>query len=482
VLLSIISSFFGFLTSNNNLFTVGVGLLCLNSFLLPNLFGSLQQFIQILEHFLVVHVEILERDNFYDWLLEWLTDNRHLFIVSTNYRAKVMKNNTNQDHLYSWLLYNRKTVDADMVSLRNPPPVLFEPGPGKHLLWYKGRLIFLDRCSEKGDNSSSYDSAQTNQHASKIILWKLGPSKEVFHLMLTEARDYCLSKNKGKLVVFTRDNNFTRLASWQVFTRQEKIPFHSVILDGAQAQEILNDVKLFLGRKSDYLAKSVPYRRSYLFYGPPGGGKTSFVKALAGQLNFNVCIVSLSSEIDNEVLNGLFVNAPENTILLIEDIDSIFPSREEEEQSTNSKNLSVENMSHGHKKGLTLAGLLNAIDGIASQEGRIIIMTTNYPEKLDPALLRPGRLDRAYEFGLATKDQARRFFLKFHPKHIDLANKFVANFQEKRFSMAQLQSYFIFTMDDPKAAADYHRFVQFTKQQEIGRTKPTQKENVNDNK
>jgi chaperone BCS1 len=70
---------------------------------------------------------------------------------------------------------------------------------------------------------------------------------------------------------------------------------------------------------------------------------------------------------------------------------------------------------------VTFSGLLNALDGVASQEGRVLFMTTNHIEKLDPALIRPGRCDVIVKFDLATADQARRMFLRFFPTETDLA-------------------------------------------------------------
>jgi mitochondrial chaperone BCS1 len=72
---------------------------------------------------------------------------------------------------------------------------------------------------------------------------------------------------------------------------------------------------------------------------------------------------------------------------------------------------------------MTFSGFLNAIDGVRSQEGRIIIMTTNYKERLDPALLRPGRVDEMYEIGLSSRFQIERMCFRFF-KDEKLAKEF----------------------------------------------------------
>lgn len=121
----------------------------------------------------------------------------------------------------------------------------------------------------------------------------------------------------------------------------------------------------------------IPYKRSYLLYGPPGTGKSSLAQALAAEIKYSICFVNCSDKINDYQFNYLLNTAPLKSVILIEDVDSIFSER---------KNVEKLNM-------LTFSGFLNAIDGVRSQEGRIIILTTNYKERLDPALLRPGRVD-----------------------------------------------------------------------------------------
>jgi len=105
----------------------------------------------------------------------------------------------------------------------------------------------------------------------------------------------------------------------------------------------------------------------------------------------HICYVNLSSgNFDDDGLNRCLNLAPANSIILIEDIDSVFVQREsmlkKKFGNSDEKNCQV-----------TFSGLLNALDGVRAQEGGIIVMTTNHREKLDPALLRPGRCDLQVE-------------------------------------------------------------------------------------
>ncbi len=93
----------------------------------------------------------------------------------------------------------------------------------------------------------------------------------------------------------------------------------------------------------------------------------------------NLCYLNLSSgDVDDDKFNRLLLDAPPKSILLLEDIDAIFSQREKGVFTS---------------RKLTFSGFLNALDGVRSQEGQILFMTTNHIENLDPALLRPGRTD-----------------------------------------------------------------------------------------
>jgi mitochondrial chaperone BCS1 len=92
---------------------------------------------------------------------------------------------------------------------------------------------------------------------------------------------------------------------------------------------------------------------------------------------------------------------------------------------------------------------------VASAEGRMMVMTTNHIERLDPALIRPGRADVKLAFGNATAAQAGRLFARFFPKEIELASAFAGRLEDRRFSMATLQDYLMLHRRDP-AQAVYH--------------------------
>ena len=112
---------------------------------------------------------------------------------------------------------------------------------------------------------------------------------------------------------------------------------------------------------------------------------------------------------------------------------------------------------------VTMSGLLNVIDGVGSEEGKLFFATTNYIDRLDPALLRPGRIDRKVEYRLATQEQAEALYVRFFPdrrlaefdvteKAIDLAKRFAQKIPADEFSTAELQGYLLGHKKTPGAA------------------------------
>lgn len=226
---------------------------------------------------------------------------------------------------------------------------------------------------------------------------------------------------------------------WTKIQSKKPRAMESVILDTGLKDKIIADIKKFQDSAQWYVEKGVPYRRGYLLYGPPGTGKTSFTQAIAGELKLNICYLNLSGgHMDDDGLNRALNDAPSHSIIFLEDIDGIFVGRE-----------SV-NQDNRHRRSVTFSGLLNALDGVRSQEGRILFMTTNHRERLDPALLRPGRADFHAQLNNASYDQMQRMFLKFNPGREELATKFADALPEHKLSLAKLQGHFLKYRDQPE--------------------------------
>lgn len=155
--------------------------------------------------------------------------------------------------------------------------------------------------------------------------------------------------------------------------------------------------------------------------------------------------LSSSKNMNDDTLNNLMNTTPENSIILLEDIDAAFPRRDlkEDEEKSKKDMMSPEEASSGK---VTMRGLLNALDGVASTEGRLVFLTTNYVTKLDPAMTRPGRVDKKVHIALPTDTQIGKMFSRFYPEGLEAhRDEFVNVIRAlpKPVSMAMIQGLFM---------------------------------------
>lgn len=184
----------------------------------------------------------------------------------------------------------------------------------------------------------------------------------------------------------------------------------SLLLQADDKERLLHDLERFKSARQRYRQLGIPYHRGYLFYGPPGTGKTSLVSALAAHFSMSIYGLNLS-EMNDRSLKHAMNQVPENALVLFEDIDGMTPaqSRLGEAPGAGKANQPVSGM------GVTLSGLLNVLDGFHAPEGVVYVMTTNHVEKLDAALLRPGRIDYRLYLGCATLSQKVELYRRFFP-------------------------------------------------------------------
>ncbi|KAK8534015.1 hypothetical protein V6N12_047415 [Hibiscus sabdariffa] len=175
-----------------------------------------------------------------------------------------------------------------------------------------------------------------------------------------------------------------------------------------ELEEIKNDLIKFSTAKDYYARIGKAWKRGYLLYGPPGTGKSSMIAAMANLLDYDVYDLELTAVKENAELRRLLLDTSSKSIVVIEDIDcSIDLTGQREKKKTEKEGKAEEQSDPITKKvkedekkesKVTLSGLLNCIDGLWSSCGgeRIIVFTTNYVEKLDPALIRRGRMDKTH--------------------------------------------------------------------------------------
>lgn len=166
----------------------------------------------------------------------------------------------------------------------------------------------------------------------------------------------------------------------------------SVFLRDGQAEAIIEDLKTFFTYEERYDLLGLPWHRGYLFHGPPGTGKTSLSKAIACYFNMNLYYLSLADVEKDSKLIDVISNIPPKSVLILEDVDVMSAATSREQEGGRA----------------TLSSLLNSLDGVATPQGLVMIMTTNDINRIDPALIRPGRVDRIEYIGHIESSQFAR--------------------------------------------------------------------------
>ncbi|KAJ6907209.1 hypothetical protein NC651_017791 [Populus alba x Populus x berolinensis] len=176
---------------------------------------------------------------------------------------------------------------------------------------------------------------------------------------------------------------------WESVNLEHPATFETLAMEPDLKNIVIEDLNRFVRRKEYYKRVGRAWKRGYLLYGPPGTGKSSLVAAMANYLRFDVYDLQLANIMRDSDLRKLLLATGNRSILVIEDIDCSvdLPDRRQAPGDGDGRKQ--------HDVQLTLSGLLNFIDGLWSSCGdeRIIIFTTNHKDRLDPALLRPGRMD-----------------------------------------------------------------------------------------
>lgn len=290
------------------------------------------------------------------------------------------------------------------------PQLQYSPAPGFHIFWHRGRLMWMQR-----------EISMNLQVVETIRLGAVLARRRVLEELLESVARQAGERRANRLTLYMVDRWGDE---WRLADSKPRRSLDSVVLDEGVARLLHDDIHEFFTRREWYAQMGIPWRRGYLLHGPPGTGKTSAAFALAGELRLKLCALSLTNpKLTDNVLSDLLQHTPPRSLILIEDIDAFFTAREKQDTRIQ----------------FSFSGLLNALDGVGAQEGRIVVLTTNHRERLDPALIRPGRIDLEIELGRATPSQLRGLLQRFYPDHAERVARIAADYPTRTLSPAQVQ-------------------------------------------
>jgi chaperone BCS1 len=204
---------------------------------------------------------------------------------------------------------------------------------------------------------------------------------------------------------------------WRHATTKRKRSLGTVFTNDAVKQAVVAKIDWFLANEDWYLRRGIPYKLVILLHGEPGTGKTSLVYGIASHYSRSLCSIGSIVSVDS-----LLQQAPRDSFVVIEDIDMLTVSREEQEakggptpaaSGTTQASRPPNEQADGDELN-ALQALINTLDGIGTPHGLILFVTTNYRDRLDSALIRPGRVDCDIEIGRLDREQTEAMFVAFY--------------------------------------------------------------------
>lgn len=334
-------------------------------------------------------------------------------------------------HLLNWLEEARAFARVRRFRLiwtggRGDRKSVLAPAIGRHWLVLDGQLVLFDRSLNEKARAGSGPLETVS------VTLPFGRRRTVEGWIAKGAELEARRESIGPALHVHTDGY------WSTAGAVVRRSVSTLVADDDRFERLLDDVRRFYGASDWYSARGVPWRRGYLLHGPPGTGKSSAIRAVASELDLGLAILDVGRRtLTDDLLCEALADAPQDALLVFEDIDAAFRERKADAAA-----------------GVSFSGLLNALDGVAAQEGRALFMTTNHIGRLDPALIRPGRADMHVELGHVGADAARKLFLRFFPGEVALSERFGERLGRGLHAPAALQGWLLANATDPKAAAE----------------------------
>ena len=353
-------------------------------------------------------------DDVYDHFLQWYYSSGR----SAKARTLIAKNKD-----YSWV--DREDGEFHTMDI--------SAGYGYHYFMFGGKMFQLNREVK--------EASQTTAVKETLTIKTIGRSQKQFHELLSTITP---PKDTDFTVVYKWREDY-----WKKCGEQAVRSFDSVVLPPVTKNKIVDHIDTFLNEREWYTKHGIPYRTGIILHGIPGTGKTSLVRALCDKFDKPLYILRLCG-ISDDMLEAAFSELPKNSLVLIEDIDAYSVTNKRPTSGKGKDQATAVASGISELIGLTLSGLLNAVDGIIASDGRILIATTNHIGKLDEALTRKGRFNLEVEIGHLEPGCVVEFFKNFYPDFVVPSVQF-----KEDLTPADLQAVILENVENPQAVLEY---------------------------
>lgn len=383
--------------------------------------------------------------------------------------------------------YRRAPEPRIDYDLEKRKPIQYLPTFGSTWFLHEWNIFIVRRVSANSSGMSFVDNvpdefAAAPEGTEPLVVMCLGRSVDPIKRFLDMCREFAEKQRESYVTVRASKSRYDD-ESWETTILRPIRPIDTIHFDETTKAELVADIRNYLdpATRKFYTQRGIPYRRGYLMHGPAGTGKTSLSLALAGLFGLELYLLHVPSVRGDQELEKLFTTLPPRCFILLEDIDAVGVKNrgdfnrdadaDDGERDDGDDENEDDRSQYGARSCITLSGLLNVLDGVASQEGRIVLMTSNFAERLDRALVRPGRIDKMIYLGNISRRSAELMFKRMYKRDPTnpsaqaleafggdelekLSLAFGGQVVDNTFTPAQLQGYLLNHRSDPRGAVD----------------------------